>query len=1089
MKFTRFLISRPLLTSMFFVALGLLGVVAYFRIPVAELPNINYPTVVVAVSDPGSDSTTVQQSVTAPIEQAINGVSGLTQVIGVSRSGASRVVASFATGTSVQVAAQQISAVLGRVQRHLPASASTADVTTINPNLAPLLQVQFVGIPNSQLVQLLDTTVAPDLRLVPGVGQINVAGGSPTQVNVVINPQDAAALGVSITQIDQALSSQNILKGTGTTINGGQASQVILDTRSTSTNQLGKLVVGQNGKMPVILSQIASITTGSPPSAFGNSYSTLNGKPTVALSVIPADGVNQIALDAGIRAKLATIAPTLPPSVHYVVASDQTVFTKAALSATVQDIVFAIMLASLVILLFLQSGKQTLIVFIAIPSSLLATLFMMYLLHFTLDLISLLAFTLLIGILVDDAVVVIENITRHLHMGLPPSSAALEGRKEIAAAAIALTLTDVVVFLPITFASGIVGQILIEFGVTVVFATLFSLLVSFSLTPMLAAKLLKSPQPMPLSNQKGTGVVVRVKASLSGYIEGFQDKYERALVAALRHKALLLLVGAITVAGSVALVTTGRVGSSYVPQEDPGQINVALQMPSGTTLAGTSDAVTRFSTLILKELPGVKDVVVSVGNGAGGLVASSSQGSATIDLVPKNQRSTSITTEEKLVSLIGESIPGLKAVPSVPSPLKTPGSSGLPIQISGPNLNTVETLSQIVDQKLQGLPGLSSAVNTTTKSSPEWTIAVNQYEARLYGVSTAAISSTLSTAIGGSQVSSLQSPSGIDLPVYLYISGAPHLSLAELENIPVTVGSASSASSLTNQSGAGAVGTSTTKALASSTTPPAPVSLGQITTITHGIAPSTIKDQNGEPSATVQGVLSGTLPLSQVTAEVNSALSTMSFPSGYQYSLGGNAAAQKVSFGPLLLALGLSPLFIYILLAALYESFLLPLAVILGVPLATFGALAALALTQQSLNIFSLIGGLMLLGLVSKNAILLIDYTETLRSRGMSSLGAVVLAARTRVRPIIMTTLTVVIAMLPVAFLSSAGSEYRSPMALVLVGGMTSSTLLTLFLIPALYVLLDSLRKRLRGGVDMPPRGYLAIDDVGQESVTLSEAH
>ena len=1088
MGFTRFLISRPLLTSMFFVALGLLGVVSYFRIPVAELPNINYPAVVVAVSDPGSDSTTVQQSVTAPIEQAINGVTGLSQVVGVSRSGASRVVATFATGTNVQVAAQQISAVLGRGQRHLPSSASTADVTTINPNLAPLLQVQFVGIPNSQLVQLLDTTVAPDLRLVPGVGQINVAGGSPTQVNVVINPQDAAALGLSVTQIDQALSSQNILRGTGATIDGGQSSQVILDTRPTSTSQLGQLIVGKDGKAPVVLSQVASISTGSPPRALNNSYSTLNGKPTVALSVIPADGVNQIALDASVRAKLAAIEPTLPPSVHYVITSDQTVFTRAALSATVQDILFAIMLASLVILLFLQSGKQTLIVFIAIPSSLLATLFMMYLLHFTLDLISLLAFTLLIGILVDDAVVVIENITRHLHLGLSPSSAALEGRKEIAAAAVALTLTDVVVFLPITFASGVVGQILIEFGVTIVFATLFSLLVSFSLTPMLAAKLLKSPQDTPSTIHKDTSTATGVKVALSRFIEGFQERYARTLVGALQHKVLLLLIGAITVIGSIALVTTGRVGSTYVPQEDPGQINVALQMPSGTTLANTSSAVNRFSALVLKELPGITDVVVSVGSGAGGLTASSSQGSATIDLVPKNQRSTNITTEEKLVSLIGESIPGLRAVPSVPSPLKAPGSSGLPIQISGPNLNTVAALSQIVDQKLQGLPGLTSVINTTTKSSPEWTIAVNQYEASLYGVSTAEISSTLSTAIGGSQVSSLQSPSGIDLPVYLYINGAPQLSLAQLENLPVTVESTSSSLSTTGQSKTGLTVAPVGKPLTSSSGPPAPVSLGQITTITHGIAPSIIKDQNGEPSSIVQGVLSGTLPLSQVTSEVNKTLSTMNFPSGYQYSLGGSAAAQKLSFGPLLLALALSPLFIYILLAALYESFLLPLAVILGVPLATFGALAALALTQQSLNIFSLIGALMLLGLVSKNAILLVDYTETLRSRGMSSLEAVVLAARTRVRPILMTTFTVVIAMLPVAFLSSAGSEYRSPMALVLVGGMTSSTLLTLFIIPVLYVLLDSLRKKIRGGVDIPTRGYLAIDDVGLEPTIVTGA-
>jgi HAE1 family hydrophobic/amphiphilic exporter-1 len=1048
MNLTRLLISRPLLTTMAFAGIAVLGVVAALRLPISELPNVRFPAVVVQLTYPGADSTTVREQVTRPVQEAVSEVNGITELTAVSAAGSSVVIAQLDPDTDVDTAAADISQAVSRTQRRLPDEVQSPVVTKANPFVSPLLVVSYTGASAQQLQTLVDQTVQPRLQLVSGVGRIHVTGGLNTQVSVDIDPQLLAARSVSLTQVVQAITAQNIDLSAGRMVTGGLNTQLTIDAQATA-DTLADMVVASVGGASVRLGELGRVTEGP---AEATSASNLNGTPAVSIAVTAREGSNALETARQVRQALDEIDEDLPPGVTRIITSDQTVYTKAALSATVLDLVLAVLLASLIILIFLQSLRQTLIVLVAIPTSLLATTLMMYFLGFSLDIISLLAMSLLIGILVDDAIVVLENITRHLGLGKSPAQAAYDGRTEIGAAAVALTLTDVIVFLPVVFTSGIVGQILFEFGVTVVVATLFSLLVSFTLTPMLSAHWLRQ---RPAQAARGLGA--RVGAWVRCGERRLTNGYGAVLLACLRSRPAVLAIAVLALVLSGGLVLTGRVGTDYVPDADTGVITVSAQLPPGTSLETTSGTLTGLAERIRTEVPGVTSVFATAG---GGGLGRDDSGNLTVNLVPADEREHDIEELQRRVLVIAQQVPGMIANATVPNPFVTPGGAGLPVILRGPDLETLRGLADQAMAELRREPALGRVQSAATLAAPAWNIVIDQERARAYGLTNQQIATAVAVAVGGTNVTSVQSSTGVDVPIHVSVIGADEMGEANLMALPVGQTSANVRGNATVGNGTpGAEG-----ATGGGNTRPAAVTLGQVATVTHGTAPEVINDYAQQPQITVRAAAASGVALSEAEAAIVRAMANVPLPPGYDYVIGGEAAQRRNTLGPLLFALLLAPLLIYMLLAALYESLVLPFSVLLALPLATVGAIGALALAGATLNMMSLIGMLMLIGLVSKNAILLVDYTETLRRRGLPRHEAVVEAAMTRLRPIIMTSATMVVAMLPMAVLAEPGSEYRAPMALVIVGGMSTSTLLTLIVVPTLYTYLDSARAAIRRG-------------------------
>lgn len=1050
---TRVAIRRPVLVTMAFAALALLGVVAAFRLPVTELPNVNFPAVTIVTGVPGANSQTVEQYVTVPIEQSLQGITGISQIDGTSVAGTSRVVVQLDSATDVTAATNQISQAVGSIGRRLPTGASTPSITQTNPYATPLLTVNFSGQDAQQLYSTVTSIAEPRLQLVSGVGQISLNGGVQTNARVALDPALLAARNVTVTEVDQALSSSTSQVSAGTITNGSIGTSVVTTSAATNLAELPHIVVGTNDGAPVTLGEVATITQA--PSA-KQTTSELDGKPNVSLTITAQDGANAIATEDAVKAELTVLQAELPRGVRTVVTSDSTTFTRASLSATAEDLVLAIILASLVILLFLQSLRETLIVLVAIPTSLLTTVLAMYAFGFSLDVVSLLAFSLLIGILVDDAIVVLENITRHLDAGERAPDAAYNGRTEIGAAAVALTLTDVVVFLPVVFASGVTGQILLEFGVTIAVASVVSLAVSFTLTPMLAARWLASRAATggTAARQRGR----RLAAAARGGVTRLTQAYERLLRATLRARPAVLLVAAAAAATSVLLVTTARLPSAYVPAEDTGMVNVTARVPTGSSLEATNQDLQRLGALVRRHVAGVTAVSTTASALGGGKMI--------VDLVPKGDRPESASAAAQAISRLALTIAGMRANATVPNPLVPPGGSGLQVIIRGADPNTVDSLANAASGPLGRLPELGQVLDTANQATASYDVRVDQAAAAQLGVTQQEVAATLATAVGGSQEGTIGTSQGTQEPIEVQLAD-PNLSMDQLLALPVaTTGTRVSGAT----PAAGSTGTGSSASLA------VPVTLGQVATVTNGTAPLTITDYNGLPQATVRASIATTSTTAQAVAAVRTAMSSVHFPAGYDYLITGANQQQSTAFAPLETALALSPLLVYMLLAALYESLVLPFCVLLAVPLATAGAFCTLVWSGQTLNLFSLIGLLMLIGLVSKNAILLVDRAEHHRRRGLPAVDAVIAAARTRLRPILMTTITVVIAMLPIALVSSAGSEDRTPMALVLVGGMTSSTLLTLVVVPTFYTYLDALRRRLRRGGPARAQGMVVTD-------------
>ena len=1018
MGLTRLAIGRPLTILMVILGVVLMGAISYTHLRVDRLPPIDIPFLGINVSYPQASAQDVEQLVTQPIENAVSGLAGVNSVSSTSSEGRSSVTIQFANGTNIDAAALDVGRRVAAIRRQLPADATDPTIFKADPNASPILNIALSGASLDQLYDLANRNLQPALQSVPGVASVTISGGLQREIEVQVDYTKLAAYGVTIQQIATALTAANVTSPIGALDQGTKTLNMRAVGAVDALPGLEQLVVQQTtAGGPILLRDVATVVETNKQQT---QIQRMNGADAVGLTVVKQSDANELQVSSDVKAKLEQLRGLLPEGTQLQVTNDNSIFTRSSLDSIQRDLILAVILVGVVMLLFLHQWRNTLIVLLAIPTVLISTFLFMFALGFTLNIMTMMALALMIGILVDDSIVVLENIHRHLEMGENPIQAALNGRNEIGLAAIAITLADVIVYAPIAFVSGTVGQLFRQYGLTIVIATLLSLLISFTLTPMVASRWMKHEAP-------SGGRLARFGVWWDFQFDRLGNLVARSVPLMVRTRWLVTAGAASMLAVCAMLLYFGALGTEYAPVEDDGNLRVGLNMQTGTSLAAADDA-TRQLEAALHDIPEVRNVFTSVQGGGGGA-------NLAVEIGSKHDRERSASAIAEQIRTVGRTIPGATVSASINSPLGGGGATnGVSVQISGPELDTLTQIATQVQAIGTGVPGLTALQSNGLQASPELHIQLDRARMAQLGVTSQSVATILRTSLTGSTVTALRRPGQPQEDITIIGAAKNRASLNDLMAVPVA-------------GGFSAAGTASTTG---------PVTLGQIASVVQGTGPVQIQRTDRNRTLTLRGATNGRA-LGPVAADLKAAVAKMELPPGYAVNLGGQVQQLNNALTSLSQALVLAVVLEYMLLVALYQSWFYPLVRMMAVPLGLVGALGGLIVTGNTLNIFSIIGLVMAEGLVAKTSILLIDYTNTLRAEGMERTQALAEAARTRLRPILMTSATMVFGMFPLALKLEAGAESRAPIAVVVIGALISSTFLTLIVVPALYTLFDDL--------------------------------
>jgi len=1088
MWLTRFSISRPIIVAMFFIALAVYGAFSYFALGKNSQPNVNFPVVVVIASYAGASPAEMERLVIKPIEDQLDGIEHLDEMTATAQEGSAVVVVQFQLGTNLDYAAIDVQRRVDTARVFMPTDLDPP-VVQKNGAEAPVLTyaIDSKTLTASALADVMNERVISDIRHIPDVATVDLEGAAVREFDVDADPLRLAGAGATLQDVFSAIQQNNSNLPGGRIDAPTQETTVSVHAEVNSAQDIAAL------PLPVILTSanpLAPVTSGTGSLRIGDVASVadthqeqrliskMNHAPGLILDINRTITSDEVGTTKIVRAQMAQIEKKYPQiEFHELFAPAD--YTQASLNGVLQSLFEGIVLTAIVLMLFLHAWRNAVVVMVAIPSSLLATFIVMRVTGLTLDNVSLMGLSLIIGILVDDSIVVLENITRHRDMGQAPADAAISGRTEIGGAAIAITLVDVVVFLPLAFVSGFVGEYMKEFGIVVTVATLFSLLVSFTLTPVLAAK----------------WSVLKRSAAPPNYLIWFQSGFDavtawyktRALPLALRHRwmtfwlSVLLVLNAIsvlggtqamftfagldvataaltllwlpvgarlrrvhvlgvrpvvhagaTIAGALGCVATAafigglallhlNLQTEFVPDQSNGQIHGDVTFPVGTPLAVTESALDRISADVMK-LPHIDTVRTYAGTKPDGWGSTDGGfvGSFNITLQKSHRRE-----QNDVIATLRKSLPPLVKGGDVTVTGRGGGGSGLPISytLSGPG-DVINAAADKLAAYIRSIPGTVNVQTGAENAAPHLTVRIDPARAALLGVSPGAAAMVARTAVGGAIATKVRTWNGL-VNVLIQYPVKDRNSVDEIERIPVRTNDGSTL-----------------------------VPLGRVATFTWDRAPTKIEHVDKQVVVRVNGDIDRSkTTLGEVTGRINQQLRTPGFlPPGVTLGSEGDTKF----FGEFLTSMGFALLtsiaLIYCLMVILYGSFLTPLVIMFSIPVAVIGALIALAITHETINIFSAIGIIMLFGLVAKNGILLVDYANTLRKRGLTYVEAILTAGGTRLRPIVMTTAAMVFGMLPLATGHTEGGEVRMSMGIVLIGGLLSSLFLTLFLVPATYV-------------------------------------
>lgn len=1015
MFLTRISVNQPVFAAMVMIALMVFGAYSFQRLSVEELPDVDFPVVAVILSYPGASPEAVEADLIEPIEEAVNTISGIDEVRSTARSGSGTIILTFDMEVDSAVAIQDVRDRLGGVQAALPDGADAPTVARFDPDQMPIISVAVTGegMTSGDLTELTEDVIAQRFSAVPGVGSASVVGGSGRELDVRLDPVRMAALGVGAGEVAQAIASENQDLPAGSVTSGRAENSIQVEGHLGTVEEFLDIIVARRAGDPVRLGDVAEIAVAE---AEADSIALLNGERALAVDVIKTQGSNTVDVAKGVRAAAERMmADELPDGVSLSVVRDNAVSVEESYKGVQNMLIEGAALATVIVFLFLNSWRSTVITGLTLPISIIGTMTALFFLGFTLNMMTMLALSLAVGLLIDDAIVVRENIMRHLHMGKTHRQAALDGTDEIGLAVLATTLSIVAVFLPVAFMDGIMGRFFLQFGVTVSVAVLISMFVAFTLDPMLSSVWYDPAAEAGVRR----GPVGRAVERFDRLFLRLAAGYRSALRWCLRHRLTTLFAAALTFAMSVALVPS--VGVEFTPPADNSEFQVEIEAPAGSSLAYT-EAKARQVERLLREFPEVISTYVTVERGSS---------EATVLAMMSSPKERERTPQEMTVPVRE----ALAAVPGVEVAVGASGGFGgisAPVQINlyGQNPVVLDRLADQLVDDLRAITGLRDVESSSDAAQPILSVRVDRAAASELGVSLSQIGAALRPMLAGEEVADWTAPDGRSFGVRVRLPEDLRNDPETLRDLPIVR--------------AGAAGFGDV------------IRLGQVAEIAEGGSPAEIRRLDLSRQISVSANLENAT-MGDVMGEVQAAIGRLDLPAGYRASAGGDAeriAEAGASAGSALL---LALVFIYLVLASQFGSFLQPLAIMASLPLALVGVLLGLIIGGSTLNIFSVIGFIMLMGLVVKNAILLVDNANQHVRAGQNLYDALVEAGETRFRPIVMTTLAMIFGMVPLAVNLHGGTGQNAPMAHAVIGGLISSTILTLVVVPVVLTYTEAL--------------------------------
>lgn len=1026
MSITELVIKRPTLVVVIFTVLAILGIASYTKLNYELIPKLDFPAISITTIYPGASANEVESSVTKKLEDALSSLENVKSMQSTSLEGASSISVELESGADVNIALQDAQLKINAVLSQLPAIAKTPSINKFSSDELPVIKLGVTAkIAPEKLYLLTDNQIKSQLSKLKGVGQVSLVGGDEREIKINVNKNKIDAYKISISQIYQAIGSANMEMPTGNIEGDLKQYTVRLLGKVKTLDELRNITVSKTITGSIIkLSDIAEVTDGI---AEQSSINRINAENSIGIIIQKQSDANTVDVCKRVKQQLSLLEKQYAEyNLRFNIASDSSTYTLASANAVMEDLMYAILLVAFVMFIFLHSIRNSFIVLISIPASIISVFVAMYIFNFSLNLLTLMALSLIIGILVDDSIVVLENINRHMEMGKDKRKAALDGRSEIGFTAVAITMVDVVIFIPLALVGGMIGGMLKEFSLVIVFSTLMSLFVSFTITPLLASRFGK------IQDISKKTPINRFSVWIESNYKKIVILYEKVLRWGLNHRKTVYLSVTLLIVLSFSLVGFGLIGTAFMNDGDQGEFIVKLEGEPQNTLTQTTLLTKKVESILLK-YPEVIKVFSNIGSSTGsGPMASSSneknKSEITVNLVNKKLRDKSVEEFAAMIKKEVQTIPGLK-VSATPTSMNG-NADDAPIQVllRGPDVSKLFEVGDSVMNIINEISGTNDVKLSIDKSKPEIQIKLDREKMEQLGLNVQQVGNTLNLAFAGN--TDLQYSEGDD--DYDINVRFDQFDRNKIEDI----------SSLTFLNSQGEI-----------------VELQDFATIFQSLGPNKLTRYDRISSLTVSASVYGR-PIGTVGDEIKTAIQNKLQPGDVTVDYKGQTEQQAEAFGSLFLAIAAAIIFVYLVMVALYNSYLYPFVVLFSIPVAVIGALFALALSGESLTIFSMLGMIMLIGLVAKNAILLVDFTNKLKADGRTVMEALIEAGRERLRPILMTTFSMIFGMLPIALASGASAESKNGLAWVIIGGLTSSLLLTLVLVPAVYMTMEKYKEK-----------------------------
>ncbi len=1045
-------IKRP---SVLIVMLSLLllgGFYSYKLLNYELIPKFEVNVVTISTIYAGASPSEIESTVTKKIEDAVSALENIKKIQSYSYESLSVVVVRLTNDANVDNTLNEAQRKINAIKADLPDDAKEPSLSKFSLSDLPIISIGVTSnLSSSELYDLVDKKIQPELSRVPGVAQVNIIGGRQREIRVNVDAKKLEGYGLSIGQVQQLIAASNLEIPAGKLKTRENSTSIRLQGKIEDVQQLRNLTLASRNGIEIRLSDIADVQD---TEEEATKIARINQENTLLLQVLKQTDANAVSVSEQVRAKMAQIEKNYKnENVKLQLAEDTSEFTLAAANSVMFDLILAIVLVAVVMFFFLHSLRNALIVMVSIPTSLIAAFIGMYFFGFTLNLMSLVALSLVVGILVDDAIVVLENIHRHMEMGKNKVRAAYDGSKEIVLTVMAITLVIVVVFVPISIGNSIVVKIVKEFCLTVAIATMLSLLMSFTVVPWLYSRFGKLEHPNPDT------FMGKLSTNFEGFIKRMTHFFSDLLVWSFKNKWKTIILVFFLFVGSCSLIPTGFIGTEFMQGMDRGKFLVQFELNKDVSLEQTN-FITQKAENYLKNLkvkgtekPLIESMITTVGQSTSGMSASQAtayKSEIQITLVDKKERSESTTIiAAKLKRELSQYLVDAK-VKTVPVGLMGAEQAPIALVVTSDNVELAQEYAEKASQLLKNVPGATEVKLTSEAGNPEIRVQIDRDKMTMLGLNVATVGTTMRIAFNGNDSSKFRTGDS-EYNINIVFEDGSRQSIADIENMMFI-------NSLGQQ-----------------------IKLSQFATISYASGPSQLERYDKSPSVTVQAQSVGR-PTGTIVSEWKGKLEDLQKPANVHFTFTGEQENQDEGFGTLLVSLIAAILLVYMVMVVLYDSFSRPFIVLFSIPLSFIGALVALALANMSLNIFTLLGIIMLIGLVAKNAIMIVDFANHRKEEGEDTITALIQANHARFRPILMTTIAMVAGMIPLAIASGAGAEINNALAIVIIGGLISSLFLTLIIVPLVYLIFDNISKRFSKGTK-PDYDRLMIADYEHKEI------